>query len=146
MVWFEKGSVVFKNESVCLGTDAGWWEVQRLEGRRDGACVTWVGRCRRVSLASLRRHIGSIHRCLHRVEVRLLLELTDVLLVAYSLVAKPIGDLRGQRCVRYTLLLGCNITMVSLPAKKYLSFIRIVGRSRYYSFIRAKMNQYIKLC
>lgn len=33
-------------------------------------------------------------RCLHSIEVRFLLELAYVLLVANSLVAKPIGDLK----------------------------------------------------
>lgn len=66
-------------------------------GRRNGACGTWVGRCRRISLAGLRRHIGRIHRCFNCVEVRFLLKLTNILLVAYSLVAKPIRDLRTRQ-------------------------------------------------
>lgn len=66
-------------------------------GRRNGACGTWVGRCRRISLAGLRRHIGRIHRCFNCVEVCFLLKLTNILLVAYSLVAKPIRDLRTRQ-------------------------------------------------
>lgn len=73
----------------------------QLVGRWNGACSTWVGCCWRVGLASLSRDIGSIHCCFNCVEVRFLLELTDVLLVAYSLVPKPIRDLREQMGVSF---------------------------------------------
>lgn len=90
----QSGSVVFKNASVRQGTEACYWEVAELVGGWDGACGTWVGCCWGVSLTGLRRHVGSIHCCFNCVQVCLLLELTNVLLVAYSLVAKPIRDLR----------------------------------------------------
>lgn len=38
--------------------------------------------------------------CLHSIEVGFLLELANVLLVANSLVAKPIGDLKDVTTVR----------------------------------------------
>lgn len=77
----------------CVG---GQFYSAQLVGRWNGACSTWVGCCWRVGLASLSRDIGSIHCCFNCVEVRFFLELTDVLLVAYSLVPKPIRDLRNR--------------------------------------------------
>lgn len=41
--------------------------------------------------------LSRTHRCLHGIKVGLLLELTDVLLVANSLVAEPVGDLGRRR-------------------------------------------------
>ena len=41
--------------------------------------------------------------CLHGVEVGLLLEFTNVFLVADSLVAKPVGDLVEKDNTQYTL-------------------------------------------
>lgn len=41
--------------------------------------------------------LSSAHRRLHGVKVGLLLELADVLLVANSLVAKPVGDLARRK-------------------------------------------------
>lgn len=55
--------------------------------------VTWVGRCWRVGLAGLRWNIGSVHRRFNCVQICFFLELSNVLLIAYSLIAKPIRDL-----------------------------------------------------
>lgn len=55
----------------------------------------------------MRRHIGSVHCRFYCVQVRFLLELTNVLLVPNSLVAKPIRDLRdGDPALLGQLLLG----------------------------------------
>lgn len=45
--------------------------------------------------------LSRTHRCLHGIKVGLLLELTDVLLVANSLVAKPVGDLAKKENTRH---------------------------------------------
>lgn len=128
-------------------TKACKWEVG-FEGKWNGAYGTWVGRCRRVSLAGLRRHIGSIHRCFDCVEVRFLLELTNVLLVAYSLVAKPIRDLRDRwmsdiqmHCFLH-INLAVTASLLYLPRLKkrndlYSSKKRLINWS---SFMNACMN------
>lgn len=83
-------------------------------GMRWDCANTWVGCCWRVSLTGLRWHIRSIHRRFNRVQISFFLELTDVLLVAYSLVAKPIRDLKNTWILYYKAvnkhLFSCRIT------------------------------------